>query len=76
MSVRRTAKTVVVSWPAVRDPGGLRDYRIKVGARTFSVAKPAVTLSRATLRTAVSVDAGRPGRQRRADDDRPLRRLR
>ena len=36
-----------------------------------SSTKPAVTISRATLRTAVSVAAGRPGRQRRPDDDRP-----
>ena len=55
VSIRKTTKTVVVSWPAVRDAGGLRNYRIKIGARTFFVAKPTVTISRATLRTAVSV---------------------
>jgi hypothetical protein len=55
VSIRKTTKTVVVSWPAVRDGGGLRNYRIKIGARTFFVAKPKVTISRATLRTAVSV---------------------
>jgi hypothetical protein len=57
VAIRRTAKTVVLSWAAVRDPGGLKSYRIKIGARTLSVAKPSVTLARATLRTAVSVAA-------------------
>jgi hypothetical protein len=57
VSIRRTAKTSVLSWPAVRDPGGLRNYRIKIGARTLFVTKPAVTITRRTLRTAVSVAA-------------------
>ena len=57
VSVRRAAKTVRLSWPAVRDPGGLRGYRIKIGSRTLTVTKPAVTLNRATLRTAVSLAA-------------------
>jgi hypothetical protein len=57
VSIRRTTKTVVISWPAVRDPGGLRNYRIKIGARTFFVAKPSVTISRATLRSPVAVAA-------------------
>jgi hypothetical protein len=57
IAVRRTTKTAVLSWAAVRDPGGLRNYRIKIGARTLFVSKPAVTITRATLRTAVSVAA-------------------
>ena len=57
IAVRRTAKTAVLSWAAVRDPGGLRNYRIKIGARTVFVAKPSVTITRATLHTAVSVAA-------------------
>ena len=57
VSIRRTAKTSVLSWPAVRDPGGLRNYRIKIGTRTLFVTKPAVTITRRTLRTAVSVAA-------------------
>ena len=57
MSVRRAAKTVRLSWPAVRDPGGLRGYRVKIGSRILTVTKPAVTLNRATLRTAVSLAA-------------------
>ena len=57
VSVRRTTKTSVLSWPAVRDPGGLKGYRIKIGTRTLLVTKPTVTVTRRTLRTAVSVAA-------------------
>ena len=57
IAVRRTTKTDVLSWAAVRDPGGLRNYRIKIGARTLFVTKPSVTITRAILRTAVSVAA-------------------
>ena len=57
IAVRRTTKTDVLSWAAVRDPGGLRNYRIKIGARTLVVTKPSVTITRAILRTAVSVAA-------------------
>jgi hypothetical protein len=57
ISVRRTAKTDRLSWPAVRDGGGLRGYRVKVGARIVTVTKPTVTLNRRTLRTAVSISA-------------------
>ena len=34
VAVRRTAKTSILSWPAVRDPGGLRNDRVKIGAGT------------------------------------------
>jgi len=57
VSIRRTAGTVVLSWPAVRDPGGLKGYRIGIGSRTLSVTKPVVTIARSPLRTAVSVAA-------------------
>ena len=40
VSIRKTTKTVVVSWPAVRDPGGLRNYRIKIGAGRSSSRNP------------------------------------
>lgn len=53
--IRRTPTTVVLSWPAVRDAGGVRGYRIKLGTRTLVVVKPAVALARARLRTAVSI---------------------
>ncbi len=76
VSVRRTTKTVVLSWPAVRDPGGLKGYRVKIGSRTLSVTQPAVTITRATLRTAVSVAAiDRAGNVGPATTV-PLRRLR
>ena len=74
--IRRTAKTVVLSWPGVRDPGGLRNYRIKIGARTFSVPKPAVTITRTTLRTAVSVAAVDRAGNVGPTTTVPLRRLR
>jgi hypothetical protein len=57
ITVRRTAKTAVLSWAAVRDPGGIRNYRIRIGTRTLFVTKPSVTITRATLRSAVSVAA-------------------
>jgi hypothetical protein len=76
VSVRRTAKTVVLSWPAVRDPGGLKGYRVKVGARTLSVTKASVTLTRATLRTAVSVAAVDKAGNVGPTTTVPLRRLR
>ncbi len=76
VAIRRTAKTVVLSWAAVRDPGGLKNYRIKIGARTLSVAKPSVTLARATLRTAVSVAAVDKAGNVGPTTTVPLRRLR
>lgn len=76
VTIRRTAKTVVISWPAVRDPGGLRGYRVKLGARTFMVVKPRVTINRATLRTAVSVAAIDRAGNVGPTSTVPLRRLR
>jgi len=57
VSIRRTAGSVIISWPVVRDPGGVRNYRVTIGTRRFFVAKRAVTVARRTLRTAVSVAA-------------------
>ena len=34
----------MVSWTTAHDPGGLRKYRIKIGARTLTVIKPTVSL--------------------------------
>ena len=76
VSVRRTTRTVVLSWPAVRDFGGLRGYRVKIGARTLSVTKPAVTITRATLRAAVSVAAVDRAGNVGPTTTVPLRRLR
>lgn len=76
VSVRRAAKTVRLSWAPPRDPGGLRGYRIKIGSRILTVTKSAVTLNRATLRTAVSLAAvDRAGNIGRITTV-PLRRLR
>ena len=38
--MRLTTKTAVLSWAAVRDAGGIRNYRIKIGARTLFVTNP------------------------------------
>ncbi len=76
VSVRRAPRTVRLSWARARDPGGLRGYRVKTGSRIVTVTQPAVTLTRATLRSAVSIAAvdraGNIGQARTV----PLRRLR
>jgi hypothetical protein len=75
--VRKTARTVVLSWPAVRDPGGVRHYRVTIaGARTFTVVQPRVTLVRAGLRGAVSLAAIDRGGNVGPATVVPLRRLR
>ncbi|HEY7795701.1 MAG TPA: hypothetical protein VIA10_16975 [Gaiellaceae bacterium] len=75
--VRKTARTVVLTWPAVRDAGGLRHYRVTiVGRRTFTVTRPRVTLVRAGLRGAVSVAAIDRGGNVGPSTVVPLRRLR
>ena len=76
VSVRRAAKTVRLSWPPTRDPGGLRGYRVKIGSRVLTVTKPAVTLNRATLRTAVSLAAVDRAGNIGPNTTVPLRRLR
>ncbi len=76
VAVRRTAKTVVLSWPGVRDPGGIRGYRVKIGARTLTVTKPAVTITRTTLRSGVSVAAVDRAGNVGPSTILPLRRLR
>lgn len=55
VTVRRRDKVVGLSWPAVRDPGGLRGYRIRIGTRTLTVTKPAVTITRSRLRAPVTI---------------------
>jgi hypothetical protein len=76
VSVRRVARTVRLSWPPARDPGGLRGYRVKIGPRVITVTKPAVTLNRATLRTAVSLAAVDRAGNVGPTTTVPLRRLR
>ena len=55
--IRRTEKLAVVSWPGVRDGGGLRGYRIRIGPRTLIVRKPKVTFTRSRVTGPVSVAA-------------------
>ncbi len=76
VSVRRAAKTVRLFWPRARDLGGLRGYRITIGARVFTVTKPAVTLTRATLRRNVSIAAIDRAGNAGPTTTVPLRRLR
>jgi hypothetical protein len=57
VSIRRTGATVRVSWQAVRDAGGLRGYRVRIGSRSLVVRKPAVALAVARLTGAVSIAA-------------------
>ena len=57
VAVRREATRVRLSWPAVRDAGGVRGYRVTSAGRTFSVAKPAVALAVARLRGSVTIAA-------------------
>jgi hypothetical protein len=76
VSVRRAATTVVLSWPAVRDPGGVRGYRVRFGGRTLTVKRPTVTISLARLRTAVSLAAIDRGGNVGPATVVPLRRLR
>lgn len=57
VAVRRTATTVVLTWPAVRDAGGIRNYRIRSAGRTFTVTRASVAISLSRLRTAVTIAA-------------------
>ena len=57
VTIKRVPKVVVLSWPAVRDGGGLRGYRIRLGPRTLTVRRPTLTLSRARLSGPVSIAA-------------------
>jgi hypothetical protein len=57
VTVRRTKTTSTLRWPAVRDAGGIKQYRIRIGARTVIVRKPAVALARARVTGAVSIAA-------------------
>ena len=57
VTIKRTAKVAVLSWPAAHDVGGLRAYRVKVGSRTLTVQKPTITLTRARVGGPVSIAA-------------------
>ena len=57
VTIRRRAKDVRLTWPAVRDAGGIRSYRVRIGARSLVVRKPAITIARSRLRGPVSIAA-------------------
>jgi hypothetical protein len=57
VTVRRRDKVVGLSWPAVKDPGGLRGYRVRIGTRTLTVKRPAVTIARSRVKAPVTVAA-------------------
>ena len=57
VTIKRTAKVAVLTWPAARDAGGLRAYRVKIGPRTLNVQKPTITLARARVSDPVSIAA-------------------
>jgi hypothetical protein len=57
VTIRRTRTTATVTWPAVRDAGGIRSYRVRIGSRTVIVRKPSVALARARVTGAVSIAA-------------------
>ncbi|MDX6397887.1 MAG: cellulose 1,4-beta-cellobiosidase [Gaiellaceae bacterium] len=76
IAIRLTARAVVLSWPAVRDPGGVRAYRVKLGSRTLTVTRPTVTIARSRVRTAVELAAVDRGGNVGPATVVPLRRLR
>lgn len=57
VTVKRTKLRVALSWPAVRDAGGIRGYRVRIGSRTVEVRRPAITIVRSRLRAPVSITA-------------------
>ncbi len=57
VTIKRMPKLAVLTWPAARDAGGLRSYRVRIGARTLSVRKPTITIARATVSGPVSIAA-------------------
>ena len=57
VTIKRTPKVAVLSWPAARDAGGVRAYRVRVGSRTLTVLKPTITLTRARVGGPVSIAA-------------------
>lgn len=57
VAVRRTARTATLSWASVRDAGGVRSYRVRIGTRTVTVRKPSITLALARVTGSVSIAA-------------------
>jgi hypothetical protein len=57
VTIKRTPRVAVLSWPAARDAGGLRAYRVRIGLRTLTVHKPTITITRARVSGPVSIAA-------------------
>lgn len=57
VTIRRTQRAIVLTWPGVRDGGGLSGYRVRIGSRTLLVRKPAITIARAKVTGPVSIAA-------------------
>lgn len=57
VTIRRMVQNVSLTWPPVRDAGGIRNYRVRVGARTITVRRPGITITRSRLRSPVSITA-------------------
>jgi hypothetical protein len=57
VTIRRSATSVRLTWPAVRDAGGIGSYRVRIGTRTVVVRKPTITITRSRLRAPVSIAA-------------------
>ena len=57
VAIKRLPKVAVLTWPAARDAGGLRSYRVRIGAKTLNVRKPTITIARANISGPVSIAA-------------------
>jgi hypothetical protein len=57
VQVARAGATARLSWPAARDAGGIRSYRVTIGLRTVVVRRPAIALARARVTGNVSIAA-------------------
>jgi hypothetical protein len=57
VAIKRLPKVAVLTWPAARDAGGLRAYRVRIGARTLNVRKPTITIERSRVSGPVSIAA-------------------
>lgn len=57
VTVRRTKATSTLTWPAVRDAGGIASYRVRIGTRTVVVRRPGIALARARVTGNVSIAA-------------------
>jgi hypothetical protein len=57
VAIKRLPKVAVLTWPAARDAGGLRAYRVRIGPRTLNVRKPTITIERSRVSGPVSIAA-------------------